>query len=210
MAGKEFFFVQVGACDGVSFDALHEFVNKYHLSGIAIEPLPDLYAQLCRNYEREWQVRPIKVALHYSKRRAEIYRVPLTAAGVPAWAKGIASFNPDHHKRSGIDSSNIVVETVPCVTWDELVQQNGITRIDYLQIDTEGYDSEILGMIDFNVVKPAIIRFEHQISAGVMTPSDLGNTIGRLVAHGYQILLLRYDAVAYGDWTFAERLPTVS
>ena len=45
----------------------------------------------------------------------------------------------------------------------ELFKQQGITHIDYLQIDTEGYDSEILHMMDYSSLKPQIIRFEHQL-----------------------------------------------
>src|SRR5204863_9792937 len=51
-AGKDFFFVQIGACDGVSFDALYDFVVRYRLRGIVVEPLPDLYAELVANYCR--------------------------------------------------------------------------------------------------------------------------------------------------------------
>ena len=41
-----------------------------------------------------------------------------------------------------------------------LIANNNIEGLDYLQIDTEGYDVEILKMIDFNIIMPKLIRFE--------------------------------------------------
>lgn len=38
---SQFFFVQVGANDGVNDDPLRACVLKYRLSGLLIEPLPD-------------------------------------------------------------------------------------------------------------------------------------------------------------------------
>jgi hypothetical protein len=48
---SQFFFVQVGANDGIRDDALRPSVLKHQLSGVLIEPLPDLFAKLQRNYQ---------------------------------------------------------------------------------------------------------------------------------------------------------------
>ena len=39
--------------------------------------------------------------------------------------------------------------------------ENGITKIDLLQLDTEGHDYTIIRAIDFQKVKPTIICYEN-------------------------------------------------
>ena len=46
------------------------------------------------------------------------------------------------------------------ITFSQLCENYGITEIEYLQIDTEGYDSEIIKSIDFSKVKINKIRYE--------------------------------------------------
>jgi hypothetical protein len=46
------------------------------------------------------------------------------------------------------------------ITFSTLCKLYNITHIDYLQIDTEGYDSEIICNIDFNLISIKIIRYE--------------------------------------------------
>jgi len=50
--------------------------------------------------------------------------------------------------------------TTKSITFDTICSNHGITNIDYLQIDTEGFDSEIIKMIDFSKYKINTIRFE--------------------------------------------------
>ena len=42
----------------------------------------------------------------------------------------------------------------------ELITKLQLENIDYLQIDTEGFDAEIIQMIDFSRIKPMLIKFE--------------------------------------------------
>ena len=46
------------------------------------------------------------------------------------------------------------------ITFDKICSNHNITNIDYLQIDTEGFDSEIIKMIDLSKYKINNIRFE--------------------------------------------------
>ena len=46
------------------------------------------------------------------------------------------------------------------ITFDEICKNHNITEIEYLQIDTEGFDSEIIKMIDLSKYKIKQIRFE--------------------------------------------------
>ena len=193
----KFFFVQIGANDGISSDPIYEFVTRERVSGIVVEPLSDYYRQLVRNYAAYRSVTPVNCAIHATERWADIHRVdPSRSVGQP-WAGGIGSLTKDFHKLSGTPDDCIIQERVACMTFDELLQTHSVTHIDLLQIDTEGYDAEILKMIDFSRVKPAIINFEHGIQDGIMSLDTLGRSIKLLHDHGYSALVQHYDVTAY-------------
>jgi FkbM family methyltransferase len=46
----DFFFVNIGANDGVVADPTYPFIEKYGWRGIAVEPVPYVFEQLRRNY----------------------------------------------------------------------------------------------------------------------------------------------------------------
>ena len=51
--------------------------------------------------------------------------------------------------------------SVDCITFNELCSQNKINKIDYLKLDTEGMDLDILKSIDFSKYDIKFIRAEH-------------------------------------------------
>ena len=53
---------------------------------------------------------------------------------------------------------------------------------DLLQVDTEGYDSAILRMIDFSRFRPRVIKYEQKC----MTAVERAAHIDRLAQHGYR------------------------
>jgi len=43
----------------------------------------------------------------------------------------------------------------------EVIKYYELKTVDLLQIDTEGFDWNVLKMYDFNYFKPVIIQYEH-------------------------------------------------
>jgi FkbM family methyltransferase len=195
---KDFFFVQIGANDGVMNDPIYQFVTETRVAGVVVEPVRDIYTQLVRNYRHYPRVQPVNLAIHKELKTAQIYRLtPQAADKLGGWAHGIASFQQDHHKLTPAAGESVQAEEVACVSLSELFRQCKVGQVDLLQIDTEGYDSEILKMIPFDEIKPAIIRFEHGLSHGIMSPSVFKEAVDLLTAQGYYIITEPYDAVAY-------------
>lgn len=159
---RDFTFVQVGANDGILFDNLYEFVTEHRCRGLVIEPLTDYFERLSLNYRYYPRVTPLRLALHPTQSSCRLYRVdPMRLAEHPHWAAGIASVLPNHHRRFDGMSEHIVHEDVPARPLMPLLEEHRINRLDLLQIDTEGFDAEIIRMIDFERLQPAIIKYEH-------------------------------------------------
>ncbi|MGB0840154.1 MAG: FkbM family methyltransferase, partial [Chitinophagales bacterium] len=127
------------------------------------------------------------------------------------WATGLASFNratleaeikrgyvDEQAKREGIiPPTNLedyfTTEPVDCTTISDLLVKHQFPQLDLLQIDTEGYDFEIIKTVDFTQFKPKIISFEHQH----LSPKDTIACQTLLDKQGYTILKKGRDSIAY-------------
>jgi len=188
----EFPFVQIGANDGVSFDSLYEFVCNRKSRGVVVEPLPRYFESLEKNYQGYPAILPVRCAIHPSEESALIYYVdPKRESEVPEFARGIGSFLPDHFKKSGIPGDVIVKEEVPCRPLMELVEESDLLDASLLQVDVEGFDFEVLKMIDFDKFRPAIIKYEHEGLSG----EDQVSARNLIEGQGYQVQVIKTDTV---------------
>src|SRR5690606_17498026 len=129
--------------------------------GVVVEPLKDFYQQLCLNYENFNLIRPVNIAIHPCLKEFNLYRVdPKFHKELPEWVRGAASFSQDHLIKHGVNPKQIILNSVESITLMELVDLYSLFDIDYLQIDVEGMDGDIIKMIDFKKMKPKLIRFE--------------------------------------------------
>jgi len=200
---KKMLFVQIGANDGIMNDPIYQFniANKDVVSGFVLEPLPDIFEKLVKNYKSCQNIKPINLAIHSTQSEAILHRIkPERAAELPTFAHGIASFSGDHWKKTTIVPNPDFMEQVKvkCISFSEFAKVNGIKKnLDLLIVDTEGYDYEILLSIDFSIIKPRIIHFEHGVRNALMSSEQFMSISDHLNAHGYQIIAESYDATAY-------------
>lgn len=186
-------FVQIGANDGILFDNLYYFVTEHRCNGLVVEPLSDYFERLALNYRAYPGIKPVRAAVHPSLRQCTLYRVdPSHLATLPNWTAGIASLDPAHYKRTGIADHYIIEETVDSMPLMELFERHEIHKLDLLQIDTEGFDAEVIAMIDFARIKPAIIKYEHvNLDGAVRADTQL-----LLQRHGYACMQDGNDTIA--------------
>jgi FkbM family methyltransferase len=195
---KEFFFVQIGAYDGLESDPIQASVRESRWTGILVEPQPDAFENLKRNYANVPNLVFENVAIAASQGVLPLYKLRDEFAHL---------FHGDHRMLSSFDSEHIMkhlservdvgvaLETfhVPCLTLSSLLAKHAVQKIDLLQIDAEGYDYEILKLVDFGQAKPTIIHFEH----AHLGPLEKGECIQLLVSHGYKVVTGAYDMIAF-------------
>lgn len=186
-------FIQVGANDGISFDNIYPFFKSHNCTGLLVEPLPYFFARLKLNYADSPSITPLNIALHPTADTFDIYSVnPKELYKYPHWVSGIASFNKEHLIQNSVNESDLVADAVACKSLSKLIGEYGLQELDYLQIDTEGFDYEIIKMIDFRQVKPKLIKFE---SVHLSAEKKLA-TVKLLKSHGYKIIDERRDMIA--------------
>jgi FkbM family methyltransferase len=82
---------------------------------------------------------------------------------------------------------------VPTMTIEDLLKKYGVTNVNLLQIDTEGYDYEILNQEPFASVKPKILIFEHQH----ITRLQYKTLINKFRKFGYQFFVSGWDTICF-------------
>lgn len=181
----EFTFIQIGAFDGVECDPLYKYLQKYNWKGIMLEPQPIPFGKLKKQYENRVNLSILNAAL--SDRRGKTILYVLEGNDIPEWSKSMASFSKQNilkHEYLIPDLEKYIKEIeIDTITFDTLFADNSIDKLDLLQIDTEGFDAEILKMFPFHRLKPHIIHFE---SKHIPKPG-LEQLLDNLIGYGYRI-----------------------
>jgi FkbM family methyltransferase len=154
--GNSFFFVQIGANDGLAADPIRQYVEKYSWAGLLVEPLPNVFERLKRNYAGQNRLRFVNAAVSAQNGRQKLYTVAMDGDSTL-----MASFRRDTLAKAVPAGTTISEIEVPTMRLDELLVTHDVADIDLLQIDVEGYDFEVIKMVDFARWRPSIIHYEH-------------------------------------------------
>lgn len=156
---RNFFFIQIGANDGVRWDPIHKYVKKFNLAGVLVEPLPDMFQELVSNYDGYDNLIFENCAISNTSGECTIYRAKRDAP-VKDWVHGIASFNKAHVMQR-VSPAWLEESIVPTITPRELIDKYNIEKIDLLQVDTEGFDYQIVKLFLEAEFFPKIINYEN-------------------------------------------------
>lgn len=151
---KDGFFVEFGACDGIYMSNTWLLEQEYGWRGILAEPNPYWVNSLKNNRKAH-----IDNSCVYNATGEKIEMQCVTEA--PELSR-IADIVPsDSHEREG-GRRNIVTHHVDTVTLEDLLKKfNAPRTIDYLSIDTEGSEFEIVERFNFNNYDIRLISIEH-------------------------------------------------
>ncbi|MGY3605130.1 MULTISPECIES: FkbM family methyltransferase [unclassified Bradyrhizobium] len=149
-----FFFLQAGANDGEAFDPINLMVRNYRWRGVLLEPQPDVFKRLVANYKG-----------HEDHLTFENSALTDVDGERPFWTvaeqTGLGSFDKDMIYRSAPKGATFIERRVMTISPRTLFEKHNINRIDLLQVDTEGFDFEIIKLIIGSGINPRLINYEH-------------------------------------------------
>jgi len=134
-APKYGFYVEIGAYDGVSKNST-QILEEHGWNGVCIEAHPERFKKL----EKNRNCRCVNAAIWSKTGTVDFAIMPEKKRG---W-DGILETLAD---RARLHLSEAQISTIKSYKWEDLRTPN---YIDYLQIDVEGAELEILKHIDFN------------------------------------------------------------
>jgi len=140
------YFVDIGAYDGITISNTYYLEKELDWKGLCVEANPHTYNMMteCRNTEC------INIAVAPYEKEVEIL--------LNGWSSAIN----DSFTSSEILKQNFESVKVNAITINELFERyNVLSEFDYLTIDIEGGELEILSQLDFSRWRFKVLTYEH-------------------------------------------------
>jgi FkbM family methyltransferase len=195
-------FFQIGTNNGN--DMFRENVIKSEPDCvILVEPNEELIGEIKKNYNNIKNVYIYNNAIYYNDDETVELYIPAKNGIIGTRADNGIVYSDVHFSLLPMNdwgNKNDMVKIISkCITFDKICSIHNITNIDYLQIDTEGFDSEIIQMINLSKYKINQIRFEkwnfkpecftnyHEEKSVQLGINGMNNCINKLKEHNYVI-----------------------
>jgi FkbM family methyltransferase len=142
-------FVEVGACRP-RIGSQSWFLEEHGWRGVLIEPQPDLAEEL-----------------RGGRPRSLVFQVACTATGHPEQSPFHVAEAPSHSSllKNGVDASTKYVRTemVKLMTLDAVLEQAPFNTIDFISIDVEGTQLDVLKGFSLQRHRPALLLIEDHL-----------------------------------------------
>jgi FkbM family methyltransferase len=147
------YFIEIGASDGIEFSNTYLLEKEYEWKGICVEPIPSKMDALKKN-------RPNSIYVDKAVYNQSGLKLSFDIANDFDLLSGLSDTICHLHKqRVDANKTTIIVETITLN--DMLEQANAPAFIDYISLDVEGVEFEILSIFDFSKHMFGLIDVEH-------------------------------------------------
>jgi len=154
--------LQIGAFDGVSNDPVSDFIRQGKMRAILVEPVESNFQKLKKAYQGIDRVSFVQAAITHEDGNVTMYRVKEIGRWQnDKWVGQIASFDRDHLLKFGVRHDEVEEVTVTAISLSSLLNRFNLQSVGFLQVDTEGFDAEVVSMSLKLPVPPSFINFEH-------------------------------------------------
>lgn len=203
--------IQIGANDGINNDPIHKFIRRDKWTGVLLEPQKYVFEKYLEPlYLNSKGITVLNAALDVNDGFKPIYKLSVSNS---RWATGLTSFNRKvveaaissgtveiQAKKEGITlpankEAYISEEKVMCISTTSLLKKYNIEKLDWLQIDTEGFDYEVIKMFNIENTKPTVISYENMH----LSANDKKSCIEYLIKNNYRIRNFDGNTLAMKD-----------
>ena len=146
------FFIEIGASDGIILSNTYLIETQYKWNGICCEPIPDNFKKLVKN-------RPNSICYDKAVYNNSGLTLNFDIAIDDDLLSGISDHIDTHKSIVDRNKKIIQVQTISLV--DVLNNANAPSFIEYMSLDTEGSEFEILKNFDFEKYTFGLIDVEH-------------------------------------------------
>ena len=191
-----FDFIEIGTSD---FNTLAERAGPQH-RGLSVEPIKKYLSRLpvkplVTKVNAAVSDKPGQCVVHYLDEHT------IQAHGLPNYLRGCNSIDSPHPtvsrwlQKKGLPTSLVRKDTVPKITYCDLIQRFGVSSVDLLKVDTEGHDGVILrSLIACCEQQPSLLPKQIVFESNKLTDRrEVNYLIKLLEAHGYELVSRGHD-----------------
>lgn len=147
------YFLEIGSCD---FNTLNHFSN-HGWEGCIVDPM----SEYLDNLEKKNGVNYVNAGIDHNDGERKIYFAPKSVVDRDRDFAGMSTFISEEERQYG---NKVLTESrvIKTISFETLIKTYNIKKIDFLKIDTEGYDFEILKMFPWEIsdLNPNLIKVE--------------------------------------------------
>jgi FkbM family methyltransferase len=149
-------FLDIGANDGITFSNTYFFEKELNWKGMCIEPIESVYEQLVLN-RSSINIKGCAWNCDTTMKFRQVNGGGEMLSGI------VDAYNMQHQQRIELESkeTGYVDIDVQCYDINSLLEKYKLFEIDFLSIDTEGSEYNILQCIDFTRFKIKVIIAEN-------------------------------------------------
>jgi FkbM family methyltransferase len=152
-------FVELGANDGRTQSNTYYLEKCLGWTGVLIEPLPRLAEQAKRNRRRSKVFNCACVGKDFESDTIEINDLTLMSFVDGAFKN--REEEAQHITQGTLPGVHELTRiSVPAMTLTHVLRTANITNIDFLSLDVEGYEAEVLKGLDFDIYRPRYMLIE--------------------------------------------------
>ena len=149
---KNGYFIEIGASDGIELSNTYLLEKEYNWKGICCEPIPSRFEKLVTN-------RPNSICFNEALYNQSGLTITFDIANNFDLLSGISE-HIDRHK-CAVDANKTTIQVQTLTLQDVLEKAKAPSFIDYMSLDTEGTELEILKPFDFEKYTFGLIDIEH-------------------------------------------------
>jgi hypothetical protein len=189
-------FVEIGTSN---FATLIESATDATV-GLSIEPIRSYLDQL----PNRPGVKKLNCAVSRTNQNEMLEVYYVTEADIikhqlPDWLRGCNAVGEYHFQHTALEIEHLVQkQLVPCVPIGHVFDQNDISELAFLKIDTEGSDCAIMLHLSEYLKTQPVTRYPKKImfeSNELAVPAQIEQVKKKFVALGYRITLAGYDTI---------------
>ena len=155
---QEGFFLDIGAHDGIWYSNSYFFEKNLNWDGICVEPNPVVFEKLIKNRKAKC----LNVGMWNESKILEFCKIT-------GYAEMLSGFLESYHPTHKMQIDNEIKQfggkkqilKIECISFNDLIKEHNVKKIDLLTIDVEGAEQNIIYSIDFSEIDIDVIICEN-------------------------------------------------